>query len=102
MNKGQYDQGRAHARQLQDKIVGFLDDRNHPIAQKLIRESEAIEDDFQTNRNPRSIEDHIKRFIHVFEELKRFETPIMDAQHARYLHDQYEHLQMSLRKFDNY
>lgn len=98
----QYDEGQRRARDLEHKIKDYLDDPSNPVAQRLINESRKIEDDFQTRRNPRSIEDHIRQVVHIFDELRRFETPIMDAQHARWLHDQYEHLQMSLRKFENY
>lgn len=102
MNKQQYEQGQRKAKELENRISDCLDDRAHPLSRRVIEESRRIEDDFQTHRNPRSIEDRIKQFLHVFEELRRFETPIMDSQDARWLHDQYEHLQMSLRKFENY
>jgi hypothetical protein len=102
MSKQQYEQGRNRAIELEHRISDYLDTQDHEISRKLIEEARRIENDFQSQNNPRSIEDRIKRFLHSFEELKRFETPVMDAQHARWLHDQYEHLQMSLRKFDNY
>lgn len=102
MNPSQYQTGRNCAQQLEYKIRDWLDDKAHPIGARLIDGSRKIEDDFQTQRNPRSIEANIKSFLSILEDLQRFETPVMDAQHARWLHDQYENLMHDLRKFDNY
>jgi hypothetical protein len=102
MNPAQYDQARNQAQQLEHKIRDYLDDPNSNVGRRLLDEARRIEDEFQTKNNPRSIENRIKSFIHLLDELKTHETPVIDAQHARWLHDQYEHLQLSLRKFENY
>jgi len=101
MDPKQYQKAQMQSQVLENKIKDWIDDRSHPIGRRLLDEARAIEDDFQTKQNPRSIEGRIKQFLVTFDELKRYET-IIDAQHARWLYDQYEHLQLSLRQFENY
>lgn len=48
---------------IQRNFRDRLDDRNHPNARELDSLIQRVEDEIQVKKNPRSIEDNIKRVI---------------------------------------
>ncbi len=98
----QYKAAREQAVRMQHKFRDMLDDKSQPVARTLENEIQRIVDEFEMNKNPRSIEERIKQLQRMLKDVDRGTPPVMDNRDADFLHDNFEHLRMSLRKFDNY
>jgi hypothetical protein len=89
-------------RDLEYRIQDILDKPTHPLAVKLRTEAKRLEDEFEMDKKPRSLEDRIKSIIHILEEMEHNGEHIMDIEHAQELHHAYEHMQMDMRRLPNY
>ena len=95
----EYKQLRGFADKIFYRFNDVLDDRN--AAGGLAGEVRNVVEDFEQQKNPRSIEDRIKRLI---DQLKaaRSSGQIMDSGDADDLIDRYEELRQRIRELSNY
>lgn len=82
---------------MQRKINDLMDKPTDPAARSLEREVQGLEDDLQVSKNPRSIEDRVKRIIQLLKgDAER--ARIMNYEHLTMLEKWFEGLRQSLRK----
>jgi hypothetical protein len=81
---------------LQRKWRDHLDDPNNSGARQVDSAIQRLEDDIQTNKNPRSIEDQVKRLLQQLNSLEN--TSVMDNSHLNDLQRSFESMRDSLRK----
>ncbi|HSX30095.1 MAG TPA: hypothetical protein VLE73_06060 [Candidatus Saccharimonadales bacterium] len=80
----------------QRKINDLMDNAGHAAAVTLRREVQALEDDLQVKRHAHTIEDRVKRIIHLLEgEAKQ--ARIMDYEHLDMFRKYFEDLRRTLR-----
>lgn len=86
-----------------DKIWFDFNDKvdDKSAAGGLEREIRGVVDDFEQQKNPRSIEDRVKRVIDQLEDMRSGGT-VMDAGDADDLVDKFEELRQDLRRLPNY
>jgi len=102
MNPFEYDEARRQAQLLEGKLKDLADNPSDPAVRNLLDTSRSIEDMLQVKANPRSIEDKAKGMIKMIDNIDQSHAAAFDPRHLSWLRDQYENLQMSLRKFENY
>ncbi len=81
---------------VQRKFRDWLDDANHPMARQLERDIQRVEDDAQTNKNPRSVEDQVKRVISQLNSADG--QGFMSDGHIDELKDRFENMRRQLQK----
>jgi hypothetical protein len=81
----------------QRRFNDLLDDPSAGAAQILKREIQALEDDLQVKKNPRTIEDRVKHIIHLLEGEAKAER-IMNYEHLEMFCHQFEHFRGHLQK----
>lgn len=81
---------------LQRRFRDWLDDANHPAARQLERDIQRLEDDAQVRKNPRTIEDQVKRIIAQLSNADG--SGFMDDGHIDALKDQLENLRKQLQR----
>ena len=82
---------------LQMKIKDLMDKPASEAAKHLKTEVQGLEDDLQVGKNPRTVEDRVKRIIHILEGEAKADR-IMNYEHLVLLRKQFEHIEESLRK----
>lgn len=102
MNPSQYARARNQAEDLEYKLKDLLDDKNNSSAQALLSGAKAILEDFESQKNPRSIEDKVRRIIDQLESLSRQKQEVIDYRHADLIQNGYARMRQDLRNFDNY
>jgi hypothetical protein len=102
MDKQQYDHAHHHAENLHNKVKDLIDDRSHHLGQELLELGHRIASDIRGQKNPRSIEGTIKSMINTLQSVRAHGDQIMDFRHLDMFLREYQDLQMSLRKFENY
>ncbi len=100
MNRTQYDSLRKHVTSLEHKLNDAIDDHAHADARNFKDALRAIEDALQTHKNPRSIEDLVKRLGETFKRYSNFD--IMSQNELNFFEDNMKNIQSDLRQFDNY
>ncbi len=90
------------ADKLHYKCSDVIDDRNHPLAQMLDRETKEVREDIESNKPPRNVEDRIKRIQKELERAKDTPVPALSPDDADMLFDEYERLRESLHRLPNY
>lgn len=83
--------------QMQRKINDLMDAPTDPAARSLTREVQGLEDDLQMSKNPRTIEDRVKRIIQLLKGDAR-SSRVMNYEHLAMLEQWFENLRVSLRK----
>ncbi len=91
-----------HVRDLQNKVHDAIDDQHHPLAQQVRQEMQHLVDDIEVHKNPRDLEDRIKRLAEAMHEARSHEHSFMDSHHADYYQHVFEHLREEVRHFSNY
>lgn len=81
---------------FQRRTNDFIDDLNIPAGRSLQQEVQRLEDDVQTRKNPRSIEDRVKNIIRMLEPAA--ESGAMSPGHADELKDQCEDFRRDLQR----
>ncbi len=102
MNKDQYDRAYKEAESLYNKAKDLIDDSNHPLGREVLQSGHQLFQDIKAQKNPRTLEDNVKRLIKKYEAIHDHGDQIMDFQHSRLLIDSYQDMVMGFRKFDNY
>ena len=81
----------------QRKVHDLMDKPTNAAARTLTREIQALEDELQVHKNWRSVEDRVKRIIHILEgEAKT--NRIMNYEHLEMFRHWFEHLREQIRK----
>ena len=81
---------------VQHKCRDYLDQPQAAAAQQLTKEIQRLEDEAQSNRNPRSLEDRIKGIIRLLDGLD--DETVMDPHHVDDLRDRLEDIRNDVRK----
>lgn len=81
---------------FQNKVKDYTDEPQSPAGQTLRQAVQRLEDDAQVRKNPRSIEDQVKRVIHALEHAGKEKA--MSWHHVNYLVEQCEEFRGDLRK----
>jgi hypothetical protein len=89
-------------RNVEFKFRDYLDDGHSSEADSILRAIHQLAEEAEVQKNPRSIEDGIKRAIEQLREAASASDPFMDYRHLNDLRDQLEEAQAELRKFSNY
>lgn len=82
---------------MQRKINDLMDAPKDPAAQQLAREVQGLEDDLQVSKNPRTIEDRVKRILQIIRGNAK-SARIMNYEHLDMLEQWFETLRQQLRK----
>jgi len=80
---------------LQRKWHDRLDDAGHSLARQVSSAIQRLEDDIQVKKNPRTIEDQVKRII---QQLDNLEDGIMGGHHVDELQQNFERMRVSIQK----
>lgn len=91
------DQLRKDVIKMQLKIKDMLDAPNDSAASRLKNEVQGLEDDLQTKKNARTIEDRVVRIINLLNGDAR-RTPIMNIEHLQSLEQWFEGVRARLRR----
>lgn len=81
---------------FQHRNKDWIDVPNHPTGQALLQAVQRLEDDMQVRKNPRSIEDQVKRVIQALE--KASHEKVMSHHHVDELIDECEDFRRQLKK----
>lgn len=81
---------------FQRRVNDWTDDRSVPIAKSLEKEVQRLEDAAQVNKNPDSVEQHVKNVMQMLEEAG--DNGAMSHNHADELIDQCEAFRRQLQK----
>lgn len=81
---------------FQRRVNDYIDDLNITAGRSLQQEVQRLEDDVQTRKNPRSIEDRVKQIMRNLEHAA--EAGAMSPGHADELKDQSEEFRRILQK----
>jgi len=88
---------------LRYKVQDLLDEPGHRLARTLRDEVQRLEDEIEMSKKPRSLEDRVKTIQrHLVLAGEGGENRIMNDEHADLLHDAFEDLRRSLRRFPHY
>jgi alpha/beta superfamily hydrolase len=89
-------------RNLQFQIKDSIGDHNHPSAQLLHHEMEHLENELESGKNPRDIENRIKTIQHTLLEARSQPNSYMNINHADHFYRTYEDMRRSVRQFHDY
>lgn len=81
---------------FQRRCNDFTDNKEHSLARTLQQEVQRLEDEAQVRKNPRSLDDRVKRIMGLLEETE--EHQVMSHAHADELIDHCEEFRKELRK----
>jgi hypothetical protein len=87
---------------LENNIKNLLDDKNHHIGKDLLEKSRLLVSEINQKKKPRQLENRVKEIVGLLHHSKEYGELVMDIRHSEFLHHSYEHLQMEIRKFDDY
>lgn len=90
------------ARDLQFKFHDVLDNPSHPTANVIRNELRNLETDLETGKSPRTVENRIKTIQRQINQAHHMGDNIMSPDHTNYFHDNFEHMQMNIRKLPHY
>jgi hypothetical protein len=88
---------------LRHKFQDLVDEPAHRLARAIKDEIQRLEDEIEMSKKPRSLEDRVKIVQrHLAAAGEGGANAIMNAEHADYLHDAFEDLRRTLRRFPHY
>lgn len=102
MNKQQYQDFLKSCQSLQYKVHDRMDDKNSSIGRALIAETKNLIEEIEMQKNPKTLEEKVKHIQSLFHKAKEEGDAIMDYTDISFFDESYEHLKLTLRKFDNY
>lgn len=102
MDKRQYEHAHEQAERLHDRIGDLIDDASHHLGRELIENGHRIASEIRSQKKPRSIESTVKNILQTLQRIRSEGDVIMDFRHIDMFIGEYQNLQMSLRKFENY
>ncbi len=83
--------------ELQHRIHDLMDTPHDSAAIRLSQEVQGLEDDLQVKKNPLTVEDRIRRIIHILEGDAKAHR-IMNYEHLDMLRHQFEHMREVVRR----
>ncbi|HTE22416.1 MAG TPA: hypothetical protein VK674_05250 [Candidatus Limnocylindria bacterium] len=99
----QYKDIYREVQRLRYKLQDLLDDPAHRLARTLRDEVQRLEDEIEMSKKPRSLEDRVKLIQRQLVAAgDGGANRIMDIEHADFLHDAFEDLRRTLRRFPHY
>lgn len=87
---------------LRYQVHDAIDDRSHPSAHALQHELEHLENDIQSQRHPRNVEDRVKNIQRLLIEARSQQRGYMSSDDADHFHRTYESMRRNIRGFHNY
>ena len=81
---------------LRHKLNNVIDNPSHPSAQALKKEVQALEDDMQVKKNPKSLESRVVRVINTLKQAEH--AGVISQSDVNNIHKQFEEIQQELRK----
>jgi hypothetical protein len=91
-----------HADSLRHRFRDVVDNGNDAEAQVLYRGLDNLAEDFEKEKNPRSLEQMAKRLAEEFKHANSHPTEFMDPRHLNEFKEQLEEIAHAVRKFSNY
>lgn len=98
----QYKHLYQEVRNLKHKLQDLIDDHSHELARALKNEVQRLEDEMESSKKPRSLEDRIKSIQQHLDRAKNDQQGVMDVRHVNMLDDKFDDLRMGLRRLPNY
>lgn len=95
-----YKRLRQTAERIMYRFRDVTDD--HAAARSIESDVRNVVEDFEMNKEPRSIDDRVKRIMAALEKLNDGDGQTIDHNDINELIDQYEELREDLRDLDNY
>ena len=94
-----YEPLRRQIEDMERKIRDMMDRPGDGAAGRLLSEIRLLESDLQTGKNARSMEDRVKRIIHILEgEAKK--DRIMNYEHLDMFKRWFEHFRETIRRYE--
>jgi len=93
---------------LYDQVVSLQHQFNdalqpdHPMSTALRSEVQELVTDVRENKNPRDIENRVKTIQQQLIQAQAQGDSVMNAERVDYFHNNFQRMQMDLRKFDTY
>lgn len=94
----QYKEIRKQADDLKFTLRDKLDNREHPLAQSLERETEQLVQDVESEKKPRNIEDRVKQIQRLLMQARDQGEAILDPGDGQALYHEYERLRDDIRQ----
>lgn len=88
--------------QLEFNIHDSIGDHEHPSARILKDEMRHLQDDLETHKNPRDLENRIKAIQHTLLEARNNYNSYMNVEHADHFYRTYEDMRRHVRDFHDY
>jgi hypothetical protein len=88
--------------QLEFHIHDAIGNHEHPSAQLLRNEMRHLQDDLETHKNPRDLENRIKVIQHTLLEARNTPNSYMNVDHADHFYRTYEDMRRNVREFNDY
>lgn len=97
-----YQQMYRQASDLKYQMHDAIDQPNHPMAHIMRREIDALMDDMETGKQPRSVESRIKMIQNQLTQMRMQGGQVMSYNDVDHFHRTYQQMRNDLRKFHNY
>lgn len=97
-----YQQHQQRARRLEDQVKDMMDDHNHPQARLLHEEFRRLTEDFEQQKNPRSIEARMNTIERQLQQAEHSNDRFMNVNHVTGLQDHVRDWKQEVRKFPHY
>lgn len=88
--------------QLEFQVHDAIGDHSHPYAQALSNEIRHLQDDLETHKNPRDLENRIKTIQHGLLQARNTPNSYMNVDHADHFYRTYEDMRRHVRGFNDY
>lgn len=104
MNNPQYKAIYQQARDLDHRYQDFAGGGHdtHPELIALHHEVRNLIEYIEQEKNPHTLEDHIKVILREIQKNQHQPNPAMHYEHLDHLYDEYEKMRLSLRHFENF
>lgn len=89
-------------RNLEFKVKDALDDPGSSSAVSLRNEIQRLEDEFEQQKSPRSLEDRVKSIMNMLEVPRSAQGSYMSVDDAVMFHDAFEDLRRAIRGLPSY
>ncbi len=94
-----YNDFHKQSRDLENKIHDAIDNHDNPNARVLREEFRMLSEDFEQNKNPRSIENRINTIQQQLMQSQHSTHNFMSVDHSMNFHHQMQGMRMNIRKF---
>lgn len=102
MDDPKYQTLRQQAENIRYQLGNMLDDPNHPAAKSLAAAVRKLEEDFQSQKNPRSLEEQVKVIQREIQNIKAAGDKAMDYGDNDELDDTYRDMREDIKQLQGY